>query len=44
MHHKPIEKYHVKNVVLGKDLNLGSTSSFFHDFTHMQHLFKKLLW
>jgi len=26
MQHKPIENYHVENVALGKDFNLGMTS------------------
>jgi hypothetical protein len=30
---KPIENCHVENVVLGKDFNLGTTSSLFHVFT-----------
>jgi hypothetical protein len=29
MHYKPIENYHVKNTILGKDFNLGMISSFF---------------
>jgi hypothetical protein len=32
---KPIENCHLENVVLGKDFNFGTTSSFLHDFTHM---------
>jgi hypothetical protein len=28
---KPIENCHVENVVLEKDFNLGTTSSFLHD-------------
>ncbi len=34
MQHKPIENYHMENVVFGKDFNLGAISSFFHVFTH----------
>jgi hypothetical protein len=33
MHYKAIENYHVKNVVLGKDFNLGVIGFFFHAFT-----------
>jgi hypothetical protein len=29
MHYKPIENYHVENVILGKDFNLGTIGSFF---------------
>jgi hypothetical protein len=31
--YKPIENYHVKNVVLEKDFNFGTIGSFFHVFT-----------
>jgi len=31
--YKSIENCHVKNAVLGKDFNLGTTNSFFHAFT-----------
>jgi hypothetical protein len=34
MQYKPIKNYHMKNVVLGKDFNLGVIGSFFHVFTH----------
>jgi hypothetical protein len=34
MQYKPIENYHMENVVLGKDFNLGVISSFFLVFTH----------
>jgi len=33
MHYKPIENYHVKNVVFGKDFNLVMIGFFFHAFT-----------
>ncbi len=33
MQYNPIKNYHMENVVLGKDFNLGTTSSFFHVFT-----------
>jgi hypothetical protein len=33
MQYKPIINYHMENVVLRKDFNLGATSSFFHAFT-----------
>jgi hypothetical protein len=29
MQYKPIKNYHVENAILGKDLNLGTTNSFF---------------
>jgi hypothetical protein len=29
MDYKPIENYHVKNAILGKDFNLGMINSFF---------------
>jgi hypothetical protein len=29
MQYKPIENYHVENIILGKDFNLGVTSFFF---------------
>jgi hypothetical protein len=32
MRYKPIEKCHMENAILGKDLNLGATSSLFHAF------------
>jgi hypothetical protein len=32
MQFKPIENYHVENVVLAKDFNLGAIGSFFHAF------------
>jgi hypothetical protein len=32
MQYKPIKKFHIENVVLGKDFNFGTTSSFFHLF------------
>jgi len=32
MQYKPIKNYHVENVVLRKDLNLGAAGSFFHAF------------
>ncbi len=38
MHYKPIENYHVENVVLGKDFNLGMIGSFFHAFTHPKNV------
>jgi len=34
MQYKPIENYHMENVVLGKDFNLGVIGSFFCAFTH----------
>jgi len=34
MQYKPIKNYHMENVVLGKDFNLGAIGSFFHAFTH----------
>jgi hypothetical protein len=37
MQYKPIENYHMENVVLKKDFNLGATSFFFHAFTHMDY-------
>jgi hypothetical protein len=37
MQSKLIKNYHVENVVLGKDFNLGATSSFFHVFT-LKHI------
>jgi hypothetical protein len=30
--YKPIEIFHVENVILGKDFNLGATCSLFHAF------------
>jgi hypothetical protein len=33
MHYEPIENYHVENVVLGNDFNLGVIGIFFHAFT-----------
>jgi hypothetical protein len=33
MWYKPIENYHMKNVVLGKDFNLSMISYLFHAFT-----------
>jgi hypothetical protein len=38
MQYKPMQNYHMENVVLGKDFNLGVTGSFFHAFTHLQIL------
>jgi hypothetical protein len=35
MEYKPIENYHMENAIIGKDFNLGTTSSFFHAFTQM---------
>jgi len=35
MQYKPIENCHVENPILGKDFNLGATSSFFHACIHM---------
>jgi hypothetical protein len=35
MQYKPIKIFHVENAILGKDFNLGVTSSFFHAFIHM---------
>jgi hypothetical protein len=32
---KPIENYHVENVILGKDLNLDMIGCLFHGFTPM---------
>ncbi len=32
MKYKPIENCHMKNVVLGKDFNLGAIGSLFHVF------------
>jgi hypothetical protein len=32
MQYKLVEKCHMENAVLGKDLNLGVTSFFFHAF------------
>jgi hypothetical protein len=40
MQYKPIENYHVENVILGKDFNLGATDSFFHAFTHKGNQFE----
>jgi hypothetical protein len=42
MHYKPIEIFHVKNAILGKDFNLGATSSFFHAFTQRPFASMKL--
>jgi transposase len=33
MQYKPIVNYHMENVVLGKQFNLGVIGSFFHAFT-----------
>jgi hypothetical protein len=33
MQYKWIENCHMKNVILRKDFNLATTSSFFHSFT-----------
>ncbi len=33
MQYKPIKNYHMENVILRKDFNLGATTSFFHAFT-----------
>jgi len=33
MHYKATKNYHVENVVLGKDFNLGVIGLFFHAFT-----------
>jgi hypothetical protein len=38
MQYKLIENYHMENVVLGKDINLGTTSSFFHAFTLLNQM------
>jgi hypothetical protein len=40
MQYKPIEKYHVKNVILRKDFNLGMNGSFFHLLTHKGNQFE----
>jgi len=32
MQYKPIENYHMENIVLGKDFNLGAIGSFFSCF------------
>jgi hypothetical protein len=29
MHYKPIKNFHMENVVLGKDFNLGTIGNFF---------------
>jgi len=33
MQYKQIENYHMENVVLENDFNLGAIGSFFHAFT-----------
>jgi hypothetical protein len=33
MKYKPIENFHVENVVFGKDFHLGTIGSFFPTFT-----------
>jgi hypothetical protein len=33
MQYKPIKNYHVQNVILRKDYNLGAIGFFFHVFT-----------
>jgi hypothetical protein len=33
MQYKPIENCHMENTILGKDFNLGMSSSLFHAFT-----------
>lgn len=33
MHYKPIKNYHMENVALRNDFNLGAAGSFFHAFT-----------
>jgi hypothetical protein len=33
MQYKPIKNYSMENVILRKDFNLGTNSSFFHAFT-----------
>ncbi len=43
MQYKPIKNCHVENVILGKDFNLGTTSSLFHVFTHENVFLKKSL-
>jgi hypothetical protein len=40
MQYKPIENYHVENVVLRKDFNIGTIGSFFHAFTQLTTNFK----
>jgi hypothetical protein len=38
MQFKSIENYHVKNVILGKDFNLGMISFLFHAFTFISNV------
>jgi hypothetical protein len=38
MQYKLIENCHMENAVLGKDFNLGATSSFFHAFILMSQM------
>ncbi len=41
MQYKPIQNYHMENVI-HEDFNLGTTSSFFHALTHL-HLLNVLI-
>jgi hypothetical protein len=41
MWYKPIKNCHVKNAILGKDLNLGAIGSFIHAFTPHASIEKK---